>query len=207
MRFVASLFAMRTVAALAWTAYPRVEWHPVTREVASCAPWVPLHASHVTLHTHRCAVRLQTGDEVSSLLAQFNLGLTRQRAGDADGALEAYSVFIAGAEDSGAPPYTFAEAHANVGIIQAQQRDHAAARASFERALSYRPLGSAHVNLALVCLAEGAAAAAEDGRSGSIPVDMVKEATEHCRAALALDDDPNSVATAERLLGDMMRRA
>ena len=86
---------MRTVAALAWTAYPRVEWHPVTREVASCAPWVPLHASHVTLHTHRCAVRLQTGDEVSSLLAQFNLGLTRQRAGDADGALEAYSVFIA----------------------------------------------------------------------------------------------------------------
>lgn len=160
------------------------------------------------LGQNRFSAILQIGDESTvSLLSQFNLGLTLQRAGDPEGALEAYEVFISAAEESGTPTKTFVEALTNVGIIQAQQRNRAGARTSFERALAHRPMGSAHVNLALVCLAEGSAAAADNGQKGFMPLGAIQEATTHCKAAIELNDDPNSVKTAERLLGDMMRRA
>ena len=56
----------------------------------------------------RCAAIMQSDDSIS-LAAQFRLGVVKQRAGDTDGALEAYQVFVDAAEDHGAPPYTFAE--------------------------------------------------------------------------------------------------
>jgi tetratricopeptide (TPR) repeat protein len=153
----------------------------------------------------------QTGDlaafsESSSLSAQFRLGVTKHRAGDADGALEAYEVFISAAEEHGTTSHTFAEVLVNMGALHAQRRDRSAARASFERALECRPLSSAHVNLALLSLAEGSAAASADGMQGTMPVNAVRAAKEHCRSAIELGDDERSVAMAERLLGDMARR-
>ena len=179
-----------SAAALGWTA----AWPAPQREVRC--------------RTIRCAEAADdwSHTQTTSLLAQFELGVTQQRAGDADGALQAYSVFVSAAEQHGAPPATFAEVLVNMGTIHAQRRETADARASFERALEHRALGSAHVNLALLCLAEGAAGAAAEGRKGSMPVSAVEAATRHCRSALELNDDPRSVATAERLLGDMARR-
>ena len=89
----------------------------------------------------------------------------------------------------------------------AQQRDRVAARASFEQALELRPMAAAHVNLALICLADGASTAKEEGVSGSMPVSAVLNAKEHCRAAIELNDDAASVKRAELLLGDMATRA
>jgi len=129
------------------------------------------------------AVRLQE-TESTSLLTHFNLGLARQRAGDAEGALEAYQFFVDVASSNGAPAHTFAEVLVNMGVLRAQQRDRVAARASFEQALELRPMAAAHVNLALICLADGASTAKEEGVSGSMPVSAVLNAKEHCRAAI-----------------------
>ena len=93
-----------------------------------------------------------------------------------------------------------------MGILYAQHRDRSAARKSFERALEYRPLAAAHVNLALLCLAEGSAAAAAEGLQGSMPVSAVHAAKEHCLSAIELNNDEMSVATAERLLQEMAQR-
>jgi tetratricopeptide (TPR) repeat protein len=147
-----------------------------------------------------------TFTESSSLLTQFHLGVARQRAGDTNGALEAYDVFVRAAEEHGAPPHTFSEVLVNMGILYVQRRDRSAARKSFERALECRPLSAAHVNLALLCLAEGSAAAAAEGLQSSMPVSAVLAAKEHCLKAIALNNDERSVATAERLLQEMAQR-
>eukprot|EP00322_Chrysochromulina_rotalis_P019878 CAMPEP_0115839370 /NCGR_PEP_ID=MMETSP0287-20121206/6218_1 /TAXON_ID=412157 /ORGANISM="Chrysochromulina rotalis, Strain UIO044" /LENGTH=197 /DNA_ID=CAMNT_0003292943 /DNA_START=17 /DNA_END=610 /DNA_ORIENTATION=- len=197
------------MTSVAWVSALALGW------MVPCSTIAPA-AGHISCRQlTRCgAPRLESNEipddgsftETKSLLAQFQLGLAQQRADDTDGALETYDIFISAAEEHGASPHTFSEVLVNRGIIFAHRQDNAEARASFERALENRPLGSAHVNLALLCLAEGAANAASQGQSGSMPVSAVQAATDHCRSALELNDDARSVATAERLLGDMARR-
>ena len=192
---------MSLITAFLVAAWTPVAWNPTWRLVESRR----VIAAYLQADDQG-GMETGTYAESSSLLGQFRLGLTKQRAGDADGALDAYEVFVNAAQEYGAPPHTFAEVLVNMGILHAQRRHHMAARASFERALECRPLASAHVNLALLCLAEGSAAAKAEGLLGSMPVNALHAAKEHCWSAIELNDDERSVETAERLLGDMARR-
>ena len=85
------------------------------------------------------------------------------------------------------PPASTAEALGNVGAIHLRRKDLPAARASLEASLEHRELGSTLANLAIAALQAG----------------DVLEARTRARAARHLDDDPGSVALAERILRDI----
>ena len=73
-----------------------------------------------------------------------------QRAGDKDGALDNYQIFLAAAKENEAPPDTYAEVLVNIGTIYAMRSDPVRAKQHFEEALQYRDIGSARVNLAVL---------------------------------------------------------
>ena len=77
-----------------------------------------------------------------------------------------YELFLASAEDVGAPPESVAEVHVNMGQIAVRQKDPAGARGHFNEALERRELSVASVNLALLTLSEGQAAPKEKGGKG-----------------------------------------
>ena len=126
-----------------------------------------------------------------------------QRAGDKDGALDNYQIFLAAAKENEAPPDTYAEVLVNIGTIHAMRSDPVRAKQHFEEALQYRDIGSARVNLAVLLLQQVSAAA----KSGALQrqEELVKEAMMHCQRTVALQDDPNAVASANRLLADIKK--
>ena len=141
--------------------------------------------------------------ETSSLEAIFLRALMLQRAGDKDGALDNYQIFLAAAKENEAPPDTYAEVLVNIGTIYAMRSDPVRAKQHFEEALQYRDIGSARVNLAVLLLQQVSAAA----KSGALQrqEELVKEAMMHCQRTVALQDDPNAVASANRLLADIKK--
>lgn len=145
----------------------------------------------------RCTLEPDFG---STLQSTFETALAYQRAGDPDGALARYELFVQAAEQVEIPPLTYAEVLVNMGAIYAKRRDTERAREFFERALRLRELSSAHLNLALLELAAGSAR-----REGQMPVEALVSAERHCRRAIALGDDPSSFAMAQRVLRDIER--
>jgi len=136
----------------------------------------------------------------STLQSTFEAALAHQRAGDSDGALARYELFVQAAEQCDIPPLTYAEVLVNMGTIYAKRRDKERARGFFKRALGLRELGSAHLNLALLELAAGG-----EARTGQMPIDVLERAEWHCKRAIALRDEPGSFAVAQRVLQDIQR--
>lgn len=93
-----------------------------------------------------------------------------------------------------------------------------AAREQFQAAIAARhDCGTAHVNLALLALADAQVAQPlgtrpTGARPGAVPTSVLEAAAAHCRQALAAEDrkrprerDAQASATAERLLGDLVK--
>lgn len=134
------------------------------------------------------------------LSSKFQRAVVLQRAGDHMSALKEYQTFVKAAEQCDVAPETYAEVHVNMGAIYMKLRDRKEARNSFETALKYRELGSARVNLALLALAEG-----QQSSNPSDGINALKEAEGHCLKALEINDDANSVRSANKLLGDIQK--
>ncbi len=132
------------------------------------------------------------------LSARFQRAVVLQRAGDHTSALKEYETFVKAAEQCEISPSTYAEVRVNMGAIYAKLRRREEARESFEIALKYRDIGSAHVNLALLILAEG-----QQSTDPRVGIRALNEAKEHCETAVELNDDVHSVNGATRLLGDI----
>eukprot|EP00614_Pseudopedinella_elastica_P008321 CAMPEP_0172588864 /NCGR_PEP_ID=MMETSP1068-20121228/7705_1 /TAXON_ID=35684 /ORGANISM="Pseudopedinella elastica, Strain CCMP716" /LENGTH=154 /DNA_ID=CAMNT_0013384321 /DNA_START=141 /DNA_END=605 /DNA_ORIENTATION=- len=134
-------------------------------------------------------------------MAIWNSALVKQRAGQYAEAEADYNIFLASAEQIDAPPGSVAEVHVNLGQIRARQADRAGARAHFLEALRFRNLGSAHVNLALLALAEGQAA------PGRMDARALEEALWHCEAALQAGDSGGGQvkSIAEKIMGDALK--
>lgn len=132
------------------------------------------------------------------LSARFQRAVVLQRAGDHMGALKEYETFIKAAESCDVDQEAFAEVHVNVGAINFKLKNMAEAKRNFQKALSFREMGSAHINLALLALAEGKASI--DPSDG---IDALKTAQIHCQRVLQLNDDKAAVPMAEKLLRDI----
>jgi len=163
----------------------------------------PYHGNPFILHKYNHNLALQAhGDVIMAddepLSSKFQRAVVLQRAGDHLSALKEYQIFVKAAEQCDVSPEMYAEVHVNMGAIYTKLKDRIEARNNFETALKYREMGSAHVNLALLALAEGQVST--DPRDG---MDALKEAEGHCRKAVELDDDVHSVNGATRLLGDI----
>jgi tetratricopeptide (TPR) repeat protein len=132
------------------------------------------------------------------LSARFQRAVVLQRSGDHLSALKEYQTFVKAAEQCELSPSTYAEVHGNIGAIYTKLRQIDEAKKHFKIALSYREIGSAHVNLALLTLSEG-----QTSSDPSDGIKALKTAREHCRKAADLNDDVNSVNTAKKLLRDI----
>ncbi len=137
----------------------------------------------------------------TTLRGLFEEAVVLQRASMPDKALEAYDSFLQAAHSCGLADTHVAEAYVNQGTIHARRGQRARARALFERALQQRSIGSAHLNLALILLAEHT----EATRAGDTTTTLVPEAAEHCRRAVALRDDEFTFAKAQQVLLDIER--
>ena len=136
--------------------------------------------------------------EDEPLSSRFQRAVVLQRAGDHISALKEYETFIKAAESCDVSPELYAEVHVNMGAIYTKLKDRNEARDNFQKALRYRELGSAHVNLALLALADG-----QMSRDPSDGIKALKEARMHCLQALEIDDDVHSMNGARRLLKDV----
>lgn len=132
------------------------------------------------------------------LSARFQRAVVLQRAGDHMGALKEYETFIKAAESCDVDQEAFAEVHVNVGAVNFKLKNMAEAKRNFQKALKFREMGSAHINLALLALAEGKASI--DPLDG---IDALKTAQIHCQRVLQLNDDKAAVRMAEKLLRDI----
>jgi tetratricopeptide (TPR) repeat protein len=93
--------------------------------------------------------------EDEPLSSRFQRAVVLQRAGDHRSALTEYQTFIKAAESCDVSPELYAEVHVNMGAIYTKLKDRNKAKQNFQKALFHRQLGSAHVNLALLALADG----------------------------------------------------
>jgi tetratricopeptide (TPR) repeat protein len=132
------------------------------------------------------------------LSARFQRAVVLQRAGDHMGALKEYETFIKAAESCDVDQESFAEVHVNVGAINVKLKNMKEAKRNFQKALSFREMGSAHINLALLALAEGKASVNPvDG------IEALKIARIHCQRVMELNDDNAAIQIAEKLLRDI----
>jgi len=134
------------------------------------------------------------------LSARFRRAVVLQRAGEYNSALKEYEIFVKAAEQCEISPSTYSEVRVNMGAIYTKLKRREEARKNFKIALQYREIGSAHVNLALLVLAEG-----QQSSDPRVGIRALKEAEEHCRKAVELNDDVHSVNGATRLLGDIKK--
>ncbi|EED91975.1 predicted protein [Thalassiosira pseudonana CCMP1335] len=153
-------------------------------------------------------------DEVP-LSQTFQKGVVLQRAGDREGALDAYNEFLKAAQSHDVDPSLYAEVYANMGAVYAMKGKGSVrpndqvridyrtkAKDAFTEAVKYRPgLGSAWVNLALLTLAEGKEMG---GGEQSKVVSALKEARSCCVRALGMDnEDERSRSLANKLVIDI----
>jgi len=136
--------------------------------------------------------------EDEPLSSRFQRAVVLQRAGDHRSALTEYQTFIKAAESCDVSPELYAEVHVNMGAIYTKLKERNKAKQNFQKALFHRQLGSAHVNLALLALADGQMS--RDPRDG---ISALREARMHCLKALEIDDDAHSTNGATRLLKDV----
>lgn len=132
------------------------------------------------------------------LSSKFQRAVVLQRAGDYSSALEEYETFVKAAKSCNVSPEKYAEVHVNMGAVYMKLGKRKEAKTNFEVALMYRQIGNAHVNLALLTLAEGQKSV--DPADG---MKALKEAEEHCRIAVDLNEDSYSFQRASTLLVDI----
>ena len=135
----------------------------------------------------------------ASLEAIWERALCLQRAGDSAKAIEEYELLVAAAEASGAPPASLSEAHINMGQLKARLGDRQGARDHIHTALETRSLATAHINLALLELADGEEA-------GCMSTDALNAAIKHCKRALSAEEsNEESLEMARKILADAQR--
>lgn len=175
-----------------WTALPR----PVLR-TKSVGPRLWDSASSVELENEE------------PLSVMFQRAVVLQRAGSYPAALEEYDLFLKAARQCSVDPIRYAEVHVNRGAIFLRQGETASAQEEFEAALEHRPtMGTALVNLAVLALQQ-----ASQSQSPQVGLECLETAQFYCQkvldaAAASLpspDQDPQSVATATRLLKDIQQ--
>jgi tetratricopeptide (TPR) repeat protein len=148
-------------------------------------------------------------DEMSSssfsLSKIFNTALALHQSGDHHEAVVQYELFLEAAKSVGAPDESLAEVHCNLGQIKARKGDRFGAKESFMEALRHRSLATAHVNLALLLLAEGETQIS--GSKKSVLISVLEDARDHCEAAIASVDGTSerTVETAKRIVADISR--
>jgi tetratricopeptide (TPR) repeat protein len=138
------------------------------------------------------------GEEPMSVI--FQRAVVLQRSGDYDAAQKEYDMFLKAADQCQdvVNPTMLAEVYNNLGAVYVKQQKSDLAVHHFERAVQYRKIGNAYVNLALLALQKGS-----QSMDPAVGVAALNEAKGHCVIALQLNDDPRAVATAEKLLGDI----
>ena len=160
------------------------------------------------LHSQRCSslvvssssdgTPIKEHEEPLSLI--FKRAVMLQRSGDHESALKEYGMFIKAAEQLDVSPEMYSEVHINIGAAQIKNRNMEEARYHFEQALGYRQIGKAYVNLAVLALQK--ASMTMDPSEG---IAALQGAKILCEKALALNDDPQSTVTANRLIDDIDR--
>lgn len=177
-----------------WTALPS----PVLR-TKSVGPGLWDSASSVELEN----------EEPLSVI--FQRAVVLQRAGSYPAALEEYDLFLKAARQCSVDPIRYAEVHVNRGAIFLRQGKTASAQEEFEAALEHRPtMGTALVNLAVLALQQ-----ASQSQSPQVGLECLETAQFYCQKVLdaassssslpSQDQDPQSVATATRLLKDIQQ--
>ena len=138
------------------------------------------------------------------LSSRFQRAVVLQRAGDHMSALNEYQIFVKAAEQCDVSPAMYAEVLINMGAIYfSKLKDKQKARQQFETALTYRDIGSAHVNLALLTLSESQFQSSNPNTGVNIAEDALLTARDHCTQAIQLNDNINTVNGATRLLNDI----
>ncbi|KAL3941736.1 MAG: hypothetical protein SGBAC_003948 [Bacillariaceae sp.] len=141
-----------------------------------------------------------------NLKALFERAVVLQRTGGAENledALGSYERFIKAAKSTKQDPKMYAEVYVNMGAIYLKEtplKDRQMAMECFLQAIQYRKVGNAYVNLALLTLQEGS-----QSRDPQVGIKALDGAKEFCESALELNQDPQSVAMAKKLLGDIQK--
>ena len=136
------------------------------------------------------------GDE--NLKALFERAVVLQRSGSTSEALVFYERFIKAAHHTNVEPQKYAEVYVNMGAIEIKSKNREMAKHYFKEALKHRKIGTAYVNLALLSLQEGSQSI--DPRVG---MKALTEAKELCQQATDLNDDPQAIKMATKLLKDI----
>ena len=132
------------------------------------------------------------------MMALFERAVVLQRSGSPEKALVEYIRFIKAAKQCNVAPEQYAEVFVNMGAIETRLQHRDMAQHYFEQSIKIRPIGKAHVNLALLALQEGSKTT--DPQTG---MQALEKAKVHCEDAISLDDEQVSFATATKLLEDI----
>lgn len=168
------------------------------------------------------SIRGTDNNDDEPLSFRFQRAVVLQRAGEYTDALQEYQMFVKAAESCNVSPELYAEVHVNMGAIFMKWKNWSEARTNFEKALNYREdnnMASAHVNLALLTLAEGRQQAAMSSSSSlsqassqkemnDISRQCLKQAWGHCKQALSSvnQDDDDMVHSATRMAATRLMR-
>jgi len=199
--FILQVFFVCTIISDAFVVRPSfTNTRSITSTITTTSRAPPNHSYPYLCRGHKMSydddgMTLADDEPLSS---RFQRAVVLQRAGDHESALREYQLFVKAAEQCDVSPDLYAEVRVNMGAVFMKIKDRYEAKRNFELALQLRDMGSAHVNLALLALAEGQMS--NDPRDG---VRALKEAEGHCRKAVDLNDDVNAVNGATRLLGDI----
>ena len=138
-------------------------------------------------------------DNEDNLKALFERAVVLQRSGSTEEALQQYEMIIKAAKSTEQSPKIYAEVFVNMGACELKLHNNPTkAKQYFQNALQYRPIGTAYVNLALLTLKEGS-----QSTDPQVGLKALTEAKELCEQATALQDDPQSIATSQKLLQDI----
>lgn len=149
-----------------------------------------------TTHLHAASV---VKDNEEPLSVMFQRAVVCQRAGNYEEALKEYKLILQAARQCDVAPDKYAEVHVNIGALYLRNsKDATQAKFHFQTALEHRPMGTAHVNLAVLLLQE--LSTVQDKEVG---LDILSEAKRHCKEALSLPEEGHEHTVATRLLQDM----
>jgi tetratricopeptide (TPR) repeat protein len=143
-------------------------------------------------------------DGEENLKALFERAVVLQRTGGTENleeALTSYIRFIKAAKSTNQDPKMYAEVYVNMGAIYLKEttlKDRQMAMECFLQAIEYRKVATAYVNLALLTLQEGS-----QSRDAQVGIKALDGAMDFCEKALELNQDPRSVAMAQKLLQDI----
>ena len=195
-----------TVAMLWWLFFFSSPESSESFSVATVVPYVKRRPQALHwCHTRSSKIRLQLSskelENEEPLDVMFKRAVVLQRSGShPDEALREYGLFLKAAKQiPQVEPHMYAEVYGNMGALYLKLQNFEEAQRHLTQALEYRPkFGTAHVNLAVVCLQQ--ATANDDGNQA---FELINRAQQHCEKALECNSDPRSVGMAQKLLTDI----